>query len=139
MPGDANMEFEGDMLDSLKFKKSDDGVELGFFNKEAWKADGHLKFSGKENSTPMRRFLPGEGQQFNSDIRGEVEKIIADAIADEVTIPRAELEDVSTKSELYDLLAEQFQGLSRAEIKRTVLQSVVLSELLDDYDLLELL
>lgn len=74
--GKPNMELEGDMLSSLAFKPIDGGIELGFFDSEAAKADGHLKFSGRENHTPQRRFLPGEGQSFKRGIEQEVKKII---------------------------------------------------------------
>lgn len=76
----ANMELTGDMLDSLTFKPTIDGIEIGFFNKQAWKADGHLKFSGAHNNTPQRRFLPGEGQSFKRDITSIVNDMIQEAI-----------------------------------------------------------
>jgi len=75
-----DMELKGDMLDALKFKNTVDGIEIGFFNKQAWKADGHLKFSGSENLTPRRRFLPGDGQNFKRDIESEIQKIIAERL-----------------------------------------------------------
>jgi hypothetical protein len=63
-----NMELSGEMLDSLTHHGSGSTVEVGFFDEQAWKADGHLKFSGEKNATPKRRFLPAEGQHFKSPI-----------------------------------------------------------------------
>lgn len=139
LPPEANMELEGDMLDSLDYQETDDGIELGFFGKEAWKADGHLKFSGAENNTPQRRFLPDEGQEFDSSITRKTEQIIADAIAANTEFDKSDFEDVSTKSELYDLLGEYFDGMSRAEIKAAVARSATLAALFDDLDLWDLL
>lgn len=137
--GKANMELEGDMLDSLDYKPTKDGIEIGFFDDQAWKADGHLKFSGKENNTPQRRFLPGEGESFIAPIQKEIESIVSEAIADNAPINKSDLESVATKSDLYDLLSEFFDGLTRAEIKATVLRSDTLTRLLDDAGLLDLL
>lgn len=135
-----NMELSGDMLDSLTYKNTRDGIELGFIGtKEAWKADGHLKFSGEENNTPQRRFLPAAGQEFTSKIQQGIERIIADNIAEASVIDNAKLERVSTKADLYTLLSNSFPGLTRAEIKSATLRSVSMSELLAEYDLLDLL
>lgn len=136
--GKPDMELDGDMLDSLTYRVTKDGIELGFFDSEAWKADGHLKFSGLENNTPQRRFLPGEGQEFRSEIQGEIDRIIADNLAEAAPITKADLSDVSTRSELYELLMPYFQNMTRAEIRAAVLRTS-LAELLDDLDLLELL
>lgn len=86
LPGIPNLEFEGDMLDSMKFKKTDDGIEIGFFGKEAAKADGHLHFSpeSKNATAPRRRFLPGEGEEFVGPVQTSIERIVADAITDEM-------------------------------------------------------
>jgi hypothetical protein len=78
--GAPNMELNGDMLDSLTYKKTGNGIELGFFDEQAWKADGHLKFSGEENNTPKRRFLPAQGQKFKSAIEIEIERIIQERV-----------------------------------------------------------
>lgn len=135
----ANMENSGAMLDALTFKNTRDGVEIGFFNKEAWKADGHLKFSGEENSTPKRRFLPGEGEQFKAGIEAEVDRIILDAKVEEQTFTKAELRAVETKSDLYDLLMEKLGTDSRTETKLAVLRNPDLMDKLEELDLLELL
>lgn len=139
LPGKANMEYEGDMLDALEYRETKDGIELGFFGEEAWKADGHLKFSGKDNGVPQRRFLPAEDQEFVPKIQREVEKIIADAIADGTEFERDDFNAVNTKSELYDVLAEYFPDATKAEILNAVTRNPALVTLLDDLGLWELL
>lgn len=139
LPGEPNMELEGDMLDALTFEETSDGVEIGFFGAEAWKADGHLKFSGKENNTPQRRFLPGEGQEFDAEITRKAEQIIADAIAENADFDKSVFEDVASKSDLYEVLAEFFPDMSRAEIRSAVTRAPALIKLLDELDLIDLL
>lgn len=133
------MEFEGDMLDSLSFEETRDGVEVGIFGKEAWKADGHLKFSGEEGMAPRRRFLPGEGQEFDSAIQDGIEEIILGVIGDETKLDRQDFNAVSTKAELYSVLSEYFPDLARAEIKQLVVSAPSMVAFLDDLSLLELL
>ena len=71
-----NLELEGDMLSALDYRITDVGFDIGFFGtSEAWKADGHLNFSGL-SQIPTRRFLPGEGQSFDAPIVATVEDII---------------------------------------------------------------
>lgn len=139
LPDKANMEFEGDMLDALTYKTTDDGIDIGFFNRQAWKADGHLKFSGEKNNIPKRRFLPGVGQKFDSDIQSGVEQIITDALNDAVDFTSEDFNQVTTRAELYDVLGEQFPGLSRAEIRATVARTPKLAGLLESEGVLELL
>lgn len=76
-----DMLLTGDMLSSLDFRATD-VLEIGFFDKEAWKADGHNKFSGKKNFTPQRRFLPAEGQKFKRDIVSGVKDLIVEGLID---------------------------------------------------------
>jgi hypothetical protein len=71
-----DLELEGDLKDSYDFKIIDEGIEIGFWGDQAPKADGHLKFSGKENATPKRRMLPAEDQVFKRSIISEVNRII---------------------------------------------------------------
>lgn len=140
LPGVANMEESGDMLDSLMFKKSDDGVELGFFGAEAPKADGHNKFSGKENNTPQRRFLPGEGESFSEEIQTGAQKIIADAVNDNLLFNADDFSGVTTTAELYSILFEYFPGLeSRIDIRSAIAVTPKLLQLLDDEGLIDLL
>ncbi len=138
--GKPDMTEHGDMMDDCTFRVgNDDLIKLGFFSSEAWKADGHLKFSGAEGTAPKRRFLPGEGQAFKGSIEGEVEKIIADATVDIAAPPKSAFAGVQTTSELYQALRDLFPSLGRAEIRAAVLRSAILSELLDELDLLDML
>lgn len=136
---EANMELHGTMLDSLTYRETPDGIELGFFDEEAWKADGHLKFSGKENNTPKRRFIPAEGQRFKAEIEAGIEQIIADAMGDAAPVTPEDLRGVSSKAELYDQLQRFFPNLSTPLIKSTILRTPELVALLDELDLLDLL
>jgi len=137
--GVADMELTGELLNALDFKTNSDGVEIGFFGEQAWKADGHLKFSGKENNTPQRRFLPEEGQKFKADIQSEIEKIILDATASASDLSASDLKEIETKSELYNYLSDKFGIDSRSEIRMAVLRNPDLVDKLDNYDLLGLL
>jgi hypothetical protein len=138
--GEPNMELSGDMLDSLDFRETRDGIEVGIFGREAWKADGHLKFSGAENNTPRRQFLPDETNgEFVPGIQREMEKIIADAIGDEMEFKPSDFEDVSSRAGLYDALDEYFPDFSRADIREIITNTPSLVRFLDDAGLLELL
>ncbi len=134
----ANMELYGDMLDSLSFEETDAGVDVGFLGEQAWKADGHLKFSGAENNTPQRRFLPGDGEEFRSNIQDGIDKIIADGMSEQ--FDKSDFENVDTKTELYDTLAEIFgEEMSRTDMKLAVLRNEYLYDMLDELDILDLL
>lgn len=137
--GEANMELTGALLDSLTFEPSAEGVRVGFFDSQAWKADGHLKFSGKNNNTPQRRFLPGKGQNFKDEIQAEVTRIVEDARVESTSIPKSELKSVDTKAELYTLLKEYLGEMSNQEMKLLVLRNAELVAELDELDLLDLL
>jgi hypothetical protein len=139
--GKPDLTLQGDMLDALEASPTADGVEVGIYGDQAWKADGHLKFSGEENGIPKRRFLPGEGQQFTSDIQGEVEKIIADNLLEADLDPEdlRALEDVSSAEELYQVLEGFFPDMAKVEIRAAVMRSQAFSEMLDSLDLLEFL
>lgn len=136
--GKPNLELEGDMLDALTFKETKNGIELGWFGDQAPKADGHNNFSGKSD-LPQRRVLPAEGQEFVSRIQGEVEKIIADAVADGMSFNTDDFEGVESKSDLYEALDEYFPGMSKAEIKGVIARTPDLAHMLDGMDLIGLL
>ena len=114
--GKANMEFEGDMLDNLEFRNTADGIKIGVFGKDARKADGHNKLSGKTNNTPQRRFLPDEGQKYKGPINKEIEKIISDGVARDVKVKRSDFADVDSKASLTKTLNSLFPDFTRSEI-----------------------
>lgn len=132
------MEFEGDLLDSLTFEETSDGIKIGWFGDQAPKADGHNNFSGK-SSLPVRQTLPRVGEQFRPSIHREIEKIVADAVADEIQIEKADFENVTTKIELYDVLRDYFPDLTRSEMKLAISRTPTFARFLDDLDLLGLL
>lgn len=138
-PPIANMELHGDMLDSLTYKETKDGIELGFFDEQAWKADGHLKFSGKEGTAPQRRFLPGEGEEFISSIQKEVEKIITDAIAEDTDLKKSDFEGTTSSAVLYENLRPYFPDMVKSEIRAAVMRNPSMTAFLDDLGLLEFL
>lgn len=86
-----NLYLLGDMLGSLDFKITKDGVKIGVDESQWGKADGHNNFSG-ESQLPKRRFIPDEGQTFKSDIMNGVDDIIEQYRADAQSDLEAELE-----------------------------------------------
>lgn len=134
----ADMENQGNLKDSLTFKTGKT-LKVGFFDTEAWKADGHLKFSGKDGFAPRRRFLPGEGQEFIGPIQAGIEDIIADGLLQAEELNKKDFKTVETKQELYGMLKERFPDLSASEIRAAVMRDDSLSSLLDELDLLDLL
>ncbi len=135
---EANLELSGALLDSVTFKKTEDGIQLGVFGKEAGKADGHNNLSG-ESRLPERRFLPKEGEEFKANIQKEIDSIIADKVAESASFSKSDFEGVDTKAELYSVLSEQFAGMSRSEIRSAVLGNEELLGLITELDLAEYL
>lgn len=132
----ANLELSGEMLDSVDYDRAGTRLTIGVFGEAALRADGHNNFSGK-SSLPRRRIFPGEGQEYKSGIEREISRIIADY---KTTNPIAkDFEDVTTKTELYDVLKDITGLTSKAEIRLAVLRSRDLLEVLSDLDLEDLL
>jgi len=132
-----NLDVSGDMLQDLDFKINGDQIDWGVFGSEAPKADGHNNLSGK-SKLPERRFIPAKGQTFDESILSLVKDTVDAYKADHLELDETKLKDVETKSELYDYLKEELDGMSEAEIKEFILGSP-LSVTLDKFDLLELL
>lgn len=131
-----NLENSGKMLRALDYKITEDGLKLGVFGKEAPIADGHNNLSG-DSLIPERRFLPDKGETFKKDINKGIESIIAEHVADDVRIPKRDLQGVESKEDLYNVLRGTFGSLSKAEIKSAVLLSSDWYDALNDLDLLE--
>jgi len=138
LPGEADMENTGALKDALTFKTGDT-LKVGFFNSEAWKADGHLKFSGADGTAPRRRFLPDEGQKFISSIQSGIDKIVADNILESDAIDAEDLDGIESKAELYATLKDRYPDLSRAQIRLAITRNPRLTNLFEDLDLLDLL
>ncbi len=72
-----NLELERDMLSSLGFKITSDGVAVGIMEaSQREKADGHNQLSGRETPLPRRRFIPSSSQNFKGDIMEGVQSIL---------------------------------------------------------------
>jgi hypothetical protein len=126
------------MLGSLDYKTDGaDRLEIGVFGSDAPKADGHNNLSGDSN-LPLRRFIPDEGDVYDSAIQDLVSEAIAAYKGDNLTIKASDLEEIGTKKELYAELEALFGPYTQAELKRFALGSE-LKFLLDDYNLLDLL
>ena len=66
----------GRLRESLQFRSTDKGVEIGIFHKsQQGKADGHNNFSGK-SQLPQRRFVPLSRQSYRSEIMANVDRIL---------------------------------------------------------------
>jgi len=73
----VNLELTGSMLDSLKYEIDERSgtIEIGIWDTEAPKADGHNNHSG-DSSLPLRRFIPKESEKFDLEIQGEIDNIL---------------------------------------------------------------
>lgn len=138
LPGIANLEYSGQMLDSLDYKVTSKGIELGVFGEPAKRADGHNNFSG-ESKLPRRQFLPEEGQKFKSTIQQEIDKIIRDKLADNVDATRRDFATIRDRAQLYSKLKELFPDFTRAQIVDTVTRSPKIAGLLNEFNLLRFL
>lgn len=136
--GDANLEFDGLMKDETDFKATDTGIKIGVFGERAGAADGHNNLSGKSN-LPLRQFIPDVDQSYKKNIKIEVERIIADIIAEETSFRRSDFEDITTRAELYGKLIEVFGEMPKAELYLSVFRNEELTDLLKGLDLLGLL
>lgn len=138
----ANLENTGSMLQALDYEVTDEGIKIGIFGKEAGKADGHNNLSG-DSSLPQRRFLPDEGQDYKRAIDSGVDAIIADIMA-EVAVDKAdeiksELDGVTTKTDLFEILGGMLAISSRAQIVDAVLNNEELLSIIEELDLMDLL
>ena len=122
-PGTANMEFTGDMLDSLTYKVDGEGnLEIGVFGKDAGKADGHNNFSG-ESSLPTRQFLPDQDKGFKQTIKSSITSIINEAIADSIPVSTSKLQTISSKTGFFTVMREAFPGSSKSQIVNAILSN----------------
>ena len=67
----ANLRLSGDMMNALEFKKTDDGIEIGFFDSAIVpRADGHNNHSGA-SGLPPRKSIPDSdrGETFRSELK----------------------------------------------------------------------
>jgi hypothetical protein len=135
---EANLEFDGTMKDEIAFEGNKDGISIGVYGERAGAADGHNNLSGK-SKLPLRQFLPDEGESYKSNITKEVDRIIADIVAEEQTIKESDFEDIETKKELYDKLGEVFGPMNRTELRLSVFRNEDLTDILSNLNLIDLL
>lgn len=135
---EANLEYDGQMKDETNFQPSENGVHLGVFGERAGAADGHNNLSGK-SKLPLRQFIPDVGQTYKKPIAKEVERIIADIIAEEATFSKSDFRDITTKKELYAKLSDIFGPLTRNELQLALFRNEELTDLLQELNLLGLL
>jgi hypothetical protein len=76
-PGQPNLEFHGDLLDSVRVKFEGDESVLYVLSSESDKADGHNNHSG-ESELPIRRFIPKaeDGETYKREILSEINAIL---------------------------------------------------------------
>lgn len=135
---EPNLEFDGVMKDELDFRPSKIGITLGVFGERAPAADGHNNLSGK-SQLPTRKFLPDVGQNYKQQYQREVQRIVADAIAEEITWKPSQFKDIVTRAELYAALIDIFGPLSRQELKLALYRNEDLLQIFMDLDLVRLL
>jgi len=76
-----NLELEGDMLASLGFRNTSDGIAVGIMDpSQRPKADGHnhLTKESIRSNNPERRFIAAGNQDFVPEIMTEISKIISE-------------------------------------------------------------
>ena len=139
--GKADLELEGDLLDSFKAKDTPTGAKFGHFGDQAPKADGHNKLSGKTNDTPQRRYLPAEEQKYKVPTTREVERIVADAIAEDISIKKSDFKDIKTRAGLIrELRLNVFPSLpGDTEVGNAALRNNKVRSVLASLDLLRFL
>lgn len=115
-----NLELEGDLLSSIGFKTTKDGVVVGVMDaSQRPKADGHNNFSG-ESKLPLRRFIPAENEQFDSAIQNTIEEILDEYRVRPVEITEREttegeplsvtLSDILNEESLVNALLRRING-----------------------------
>ncbi len=127
----ANMEFSGDMLDELKNKNTKEGFRIQIKGREAPKADGHNNFSGK-SILKTRKFLPGEGDEFNGKVDRDIDSIIADEVAKSKKLNKRNFPPINSRRELNEFIREEFPGVSVQQAKDAILLNDELREEFSD-------
>jgi hypothetical protein len=136
--GEANLEFDGIMKDETDFEPTENGLAIGVFGERAGAADGHNNLSGK-SQLPTRQFLPDLGQAYKKPIAKEVDRIIADIIAEESSFKKSDFKNITTKKELYEKLAQIFGEATRNELQLSVFRNEELTDMLTELDLVRLI
>lgn len=122
LDGVADLQLSGDMLDSLDYRVTSEGIAIGVYGEAAPRADGHNNLSG-DSELPLRQFLPNVGETFSSGIKKEIERIVADAKGQDAEVPYEELGGVERPSELYNILEREFGLETQGELRKAVFRS----------------
>lgn len=125
----ADLQLSGDMLDSLDYRITDEGIEVGVYGSAAPRADGHNNLSGA-SQIPTRRFIPDVGESFRTGIMREIERIVADSTELTEDIIEDSLEGVTNSSELYTRVGALLNLESRSEIRNAILRNPLIFNML---------
>lgn len=74
-PPVPDLVLSGEMLDSMQTYTRGNKIGIKLTGQQGAKADGHCNLSG-DSTLPLRRFIPGEGEQFKADILDGIRRII---------------------------------------------------------------
>lgn len=131
LPGKANLEFTGQMLDDFDVVAKGSGtIELNVTGKKSVsKADGHNNFSG-ESDLPLRRFLPKEENKFKKNIEQQINDIVAKAVSENLKLSRRKFSNVKSKAAFFGVLKELFPGFSNTQISDAIISN---EDLLDEF------
>lgn len=140
LPAKANLEFTGDLRDSLQFKSSRGSqIKLGHFtSSESGKADGHNNFSG-DSPLPQRRYLPDTKQKYKRDIQSGVDSIIKDAAISDQEFTKTKFKDVNNSVDFWRTVSNIFPGLSKPDIRDAIKRSPSITRKLEAFGLLRFL
>lgn len=99
-----NLELFGDMLDSLKFKKRRNGVEVGIFkSSEVPKAYGHNSgFEGHpflDKPELKRQFIPNDDEEF----KAQIDRGIKDIIKENARVDQKPIQQERKKDQLREI------------------------------------
>lgn len=121
LPGKPNIERSGKTKNSLTYRPTANGIEIGHFKKsEAGIADGHNNFSGF-SPLPKRRYLPDVGgvDLYTNTINKEIARIINNNATKKIKIPK-DIGRAPTKEAFWLTLRNTFPGFTEDEIKEII-------------------
>jgi hypothetical protein len=136
-PGVPNLEFTGNMHDQLEYRETSKGIKIGVFGNRAPVSDAHNNFSG-DSDMPQRRYIPGEGQKYKSNIQDEVNRIVNEAVAKtkKDQFSRNVLSQITSQSQFDRYVKEIFEGMTKSEIRSAILGTPELYNILGEFHLL---
>ena len=120
----ANMRLDGDLMESLGWRSTADGVAVGIMDPALRPhADGHNHHTAASvrATPPRRRFIPGNDQQFRSTIISQVRDIIdlhADFIDPGLIVPTRRTPEVEA-IEVQQVISRGFFKTGQTVAKKT--------------------